>query len=126
MMDLILAQHLWHERDRRLTLRAERERLIRDGRPPAPSASHRLRAIGGATLISLGYWLQPRDARSSDQALSPMSNWTATAPSRDMDVNAPYTFIYYSQMTPAGVGRSGGLMLLSLTWLPMQPTTVHP
>lgn len=120
MVDLILAHYLWHERDRELTLRAERARLIREGRPPAPSVGQILRTLSGEALISLGYWLKPHDARSNGRAMIPMSNWAAAVPAVDRDGAMPYTFIYYSQLTPAGAGRGNGLMLFSVTWLPVQ------
>lgn len=120
MVDLILAHYLWHERDRELTLRAERERLMREGRQPAPSVGQTLRTLSGEALISLGYWLKSNDARSNSRAISLMPGWAAAATSSDMDGATPRTFIYYSQLMPAGAGRSSGLMLFSVTWLPVQ------
>lgn len=119
MVDPILAQYLWHERDHDLTVRAERERQMREGRPAAPGATRRLRTLSGEALISLGYWLKSQDADADTRALRPTPGWTTPASASDVD--APYTFIYYSHLLPASPGRGGGLMLLSLTWLPIQP-----
>ena len=117
MVDLILAEYRWHERDHELAVRAERERQIREGRQPAPTIAHSLRALSGEALIALGYWLKPHDARFTSRV---MTTWPATPPSGDTDRATPYTFIYYSQLMPAGAGRGSGLMLFTVTWLPVQ------
>lgn len=127
MVDPILARYLWQERDHDLTVRAERERQFREGRPQTPSASQRLRTVSGEALISLGYWLKSHDTHDTDnRALAPASALASLSPRHELDSASPYSFIYYSRMLPAGPGRGGGLMLLSLTWLPIQPAPAQP
>ena len=126
MVDPILAKYLWQERDHELTVRAERERQIREGRPQTTRASQRLRIASGEALISLGYWLKSQNTHSDDRTPAIAPAVATLNPRRDLDSASPYTFIYYSHMLPAGPGRGGGLMLLSLTWLPIQPAPTHP
>ncbi|MGH2484802.1 MAG: hypothetical protein ACRDHE_02200, partial [Ktedonobacterales bacterium] len=68
MLDPILAQHIWRERDRNLSRMAERQRQLRDGQLPPPRLRDRMRLATGLALLALGSRLTnqaaPLDARA--------------------------------------------------------------
>lgn len=119
MLDPVLAQYLWHERNRKLTLDAERERQLRDGRQLSLTVSQRLRIWSGDTLIGFGYRLKRHTLLEDANAVGRPARWTSTATRAETGGIRPYTLIY-SQALTVGAGRGAGVMLLSLTWLPAQ------
>lgn len=125
MLDPVLAQHLWHERDRKLALKAELERRRNMGRRPTLSISRRCLVWGGDALIAIGYHLKRGATDAEGTATSLPATWTPLAHTGSLLVNRPYTLIYGQQLS-AGAGRGAGTLIWSLTWLPANPTSARP
>lgn len=125
MLDPVLAQQLWRERDRDLTRRAERERQLRDGQPPLMRLHDRMRLATGLALLALGSRLTNQAAPLDTRALRQSRRWALDRAGALPRNSRAYTLIY-SQSLMMGSGRSAGVMLLSLTWLPASQSASLP
>lgn len=117
MLDPVLAEQLWRERDRKLTRMAERERQLRDGQLPPARLRDRMRMATGLALLALGSRLTNQAAPLDTRALRRSRRWALDHAGALPQTSRAYTLIY-SQSLAMGAGRNAGVMLLSLTWLP--------
>jgi hypothetical protein len=125
MLDPVLAQQLWRERDRDLTRRAERERQLRDGQLPLMRLRDRMRLATGLALLALGSRLTNQAAPLDTRALRQSRRWALDRAGALPRNSRAYTLIY-SQSLTMGSGRNAGVMLLSLTWLPASQSASLP
>jgi hypothetical protein len=125
MLDPVLAQQLWRERDRDLTRRAERERQLRDGQLPPMRLRDRMRMATGLALLTLGSRLTNQAAPLDTRALRQSRRWALDRAGALPRNSRAYTLIY-SQSLTMGSGRNAGVMLLSLTWLPASQSASLP
>lgn len=125
MLDPVLAEQLWRERDRNLARRAERARQLRDGQLPPTRLRDRMRMASGLALLALGSRLTNQAAPLDTRALRPSRRWAVDHASALPQTSRAYTLIY-SQSLTMGAGRNAGVMLLSLTWIPASQSASLP